>query len=194
MRKCVFLASLVFAFAPFSALASSAWKVEESSTIKFIAKQGGAPVEGVFEAFKATIIFSAEQLEKSEIEVVIDVASVNSQSRQRDDAIRAPGLFDAKRWPMATFRSKSFKRVRDDGFEVVADLTMRDQMREVTLPFTLEILPHPEKEGHIQAHAVGELAVNRLDYGIGQGLWKDTSIIPNEVIILIDLKAVRKLE
>ena len=35
------------------------------------------------------------------------------------------------------------------------------------------------------------MTVERLDYGIGQGPWKDTSVVGNPVKIFIDLSAKR---
>ena len=36
--------------------------------------------------------------------------------------------------------------------------------------------------------------IKRLDYGIGQGLWTDTSVVGNEVLIRINITAWRKKE
>jgi polyisoprenoid-binding protein YceI len=184
----VFAAAIIVMSHPVFA---ASWSVEEGSRLGFKTSQGGAPVEGLFEDFEAEIEFSAEDLETSRVAIVIDVASVNSESKDRDDTIRSPSLFDVATWPTARFESKSFRRIGDDHFEAVADLTMRDVTEEVVLPFTLEIVPHPETEGHLRAIARGELAVMRLDYGIGQGMWQDTSVVPDEVVIFIDIVASR---
>ena len=196
MMRVLLILGVSFAFVLATALetgpaVASSWTVEEGSRLGFRTSQGGAPVEGQFEEFEAEIEFSAEDLEASRVAVVIDVSSVNSESKERDDTIRSSSLFDVANWPSARFETKSFRRVADDRFEAVADLTMRDVTKEVALPFTLEVVPHPEAEGQLQAIASGELAVMRLDYGVGQGMWQDTSVVPDEVIIFINIVASR---
>ena len=167
------------------------WALEEGSRLGFRTAQGGAPVEGLFERFEAEIQFSAEDLEASRIVVVVDIASVNSESKERDDTIRSPSLLDVASWATARFETKSFRRVADDRFEALADLTLRDVTLEIVLPFTLEIVPHPEQAGRLQARARGEVAFLRLNYGVGQGIWSDTSVVPDEVVVIIDIIASR---
>jgi polyisoprenoid-binding protein YceI len=43
----------------------------------------------------------------------------------------------------------------------------------------------------LTAVADGEVTVKRLRWGIGQGQWQDTSMVPNEVVIEIDIHATR---
>jgi hypothetical protein len=84
------------------------WIVQPESTVGFTAFQAGAPVEGLFESFEAEIHFDLAALEASRVAVVIDVASVNSQSQERDDTIRSAELFDVGTWPTARFEIARF--------------------------------------------------------------------------------------
>lgn len=170
---------------------ASDWAVQDGSRVGFIATQGGAPVEGVFETFEAEIRFDPEALDRSRVAVTIDIASVNSDSKDRDDTIRSASLFDVATWPRARFEAEGFKRNGASGYEAAGRLTMRDVTKDVVLPFTLEIAPDPDQPGQLRAVAKGELKVQRLDYGVGQGLWTDTSVVGNEVVIFIDIRATR---
>lgn len=171
-----------------------AWTVEDGSRVGFIAKQASAEVQGFFEAFTAEIAFAPDDLAGSRVAVTIETASVNSESKDRDDLIKAPDLFNVATWPTARFEAANFVDKGGDAYEASGTLTLRDQTRDVVLPFTLTIAPHPEKAGALQAEAKGELAILRLDYGVGQGLWQDTSQVANEVRIFIDLRATRPME
>lgn len=173
------------------AAAETNWTVEKGSRVGFIATQGGAPVEGLFERFTATIAFDADDLANSKVVVEIEIASVNSKSRDRDTAIVGPGLFDISKWPTALFKAAAFRKLGPNRYEADGTLTMRGVAKPVTLPFTLETGPHPKAPGQRQALAQGELTVDRLDYGIGQGPWKDVSVVGNAVTIFIDLLAKR---
>ena len=165
------------------------WKVEADSKVIFIASQSGAPVEGRFEKFDAEIRFDAENLEASAVAVDIDIASVNSESRDRDQVIRSPDLFDAATWPTARFEAPRFVHAGGDSYEAQGSLTMRDVTRDVVLPFELKIEDHPDDPALLRARAVGELTIKRLDYGVGQGQWTDTSVVPDEVAIRIEITA-----
>jgi polyisoprenoid-binding protein YceI len=70
-------------------------------------------------------------------------------------------------------------------------LTIRDVTREVALPFELTIGPHPDAAGQLQARASGELAIARLDYGVGQGDFASTRTVGDEVVIRIAIDATR---
>ena len=184
------LAGIAFCLAAGTALADApAWTVEDDSRVGFRTEQSGATVEGVFERFEAEIRFDADSLDMSKVAVTIDVASVNSESTDRDTAIRSAPLFDVETYPTARFEATRFVANGDSQFEAHGTLTLRDVTKDVVLPFTLEIAPHPDGNGALQARAVGELSVLRLDYGVGQGVWTDTSVVPNEVGIFIDIVA-----
>jgi Uncharacterized conserved protein len=59
-------------------------------------------------------------------------------------------------------------------FGAVGKLTLRGVTREVPIEFTFET----DKSG---AWLKGSGTVKRLDFGVGQGEWKDTQSIANEV-------------
>ena len=190
LRALAAIAALIFAGGPAWAEAPS-WTVQDSSRVGFIATQGGAPVEGVFETFEAEIRFDPQALDQSRVTVTIDIASVNSESKDRDDTIRSASLFDVATWPNARFEAEGFTQNGDGGYEAAGRLTMRDVTKAVVLPFTLEVTPDSDRPGQLRAAAKGKLTVQRLDYGIGQGLWTDTSVVGNEVVIFIDIQATR---
>ena len=190
LRALAVIAALTTPVAPALAEAPD-WSVENGSRVGFIATQGGAPVEGVFEDFVAEIRFDPEALDQSGVTVSIEIASVNSESKDRDDTIRSASLFDVATWPQARFEAQGFTRKDDGGYEAAGRLTMRDVTKDVVLPFTLEIAQDGDQPGQLRAAAKGELKVQRLDYGVGQGLWTDTSVVGNEVVIFIDIQATR---
>ncbi len=165
------------------------WRVEPGSRVGFSALQVGAPVEGVFETFEAEIRFSPDDLAGSRVAVTIDIASVNSESGERDEAIRGPGLLDVARFPTGRFEADGFVHKGGSDYEALGRLTLRDVTREVMLPFTLEF--EKGQGGRIKARAKGELQILRLDYGVGQGIWQDVSVVFDEVAISIDILASR---
>ncbi|AXO14614.1 YceI family protein [Thalassospira indica] len=168
-----------------AALAADQWVVDANeSEIEFTGTQLGAEFEGKFESFDADIVFSPDDLAGSSVEVLIDIASVNTSNGDRDSQIVSPDWFDAAQWPTAKFATKSFSEIAPGKYEAVADLTIRDVTREVILPFDLEI------EGN-KAEAEGTVTINRTDFGVGQGQWQDTSQVGDAVTIKIEIEATR---
>jgi len=167
------------------------WTVLEDSTVGFTAYQGSQPVKGQFTEFDAQIRFDPEALEQSTVGVDIMIDSVDTGDSSRDGTIRGADLFDAKQWPTARFEADSFRSLGENRYEAVGRLRMRDQTRDVTLPFTLEIGDHPDDPGLLQARAAGEISVSRLEFGVGQGEWSTTGTVGETVDIAIDIQATR---
>lgn len=165
------------------------WTVDhEASRVGFVAQQSGNPVPGEFERFEATIRFDREQLDSSSVDVRIDVQSVATGSMDRDQTIQSPDLFHAEDYPNARFQADAFRHEGGQQYVAEGELTMRGQTHPVELPFTLEVT---QNDGTRNAVADGEVTVQRLRWGIGQGQWQDTSMVPNEVVIQIELHASR---
>lgn len=151
------------------------------STLGFIATQTGAPVEGRFGEFRADIVFAADDLPGSRFEVTIMTESTDTGEDDRDEALRGPDLFAAKEFPTARFITSAFKHLGDNRYEATGSLTLRDVTREIRLPFTFE-------NTATGAWLKGSIKLNRLDYGVGQGEWKDTSWVANEVTVQFALR------
>lgn len=165
--------------------AADQWNVVgDKSAVEFTGTQLGAEFTGEFEAFTANITFSPDDLAGSSVEVLIDIASANTQSADRDSQIVAPDWFDAAQWPTAKFVTKSFTETSAGKYEAVADLTIRDVTREVVLPFDLVITDRT-------AEAVGSVTIKRTDFGVGQGQWTDTSQVGDDVTIKVTINATK---
>lgn len=170
--------------------ATALWSVvEDESEIAFIASQGGSPVNGVFQQFSAELTFDPSALADSRFRVEIDVDSVESGNGDRDSTLRSNGFFEVSRWPLALFEADDIRAVAEDRYEAHGTLTLRDQSLPVILPFTLELSGTP---GERRAMAEGALTINRIDYGVGQGQWADTSVIADAVEIAVRIVALEQ--
>jgi cytochrome b561 len=166
-----------------------AWQLEpESSRLTFTAFQSGEPVEGLFRSFTAEIRFSRENPAAGSAEVEIDMASVDTGSSDRDQTIRSEVLFHVAEYPKARFVASRFEALGENRYRAPGQLTLRGVTRDLELPFTLEI---EQREDRLLARAEGKLEIDRLDYGVGQGQWQDTSVVADRVIIGIDIRASR---
>jgi polyisoprenoid-binding protein YceI len=170
---------------PAAAQTAPTWVVNQAdSRLGFVATQSGSEVEGDFGEWTADIAFDPETA-TGRIEAVVQTASVATGSRDRDESLKGDGLLHVEAYPEARFVADSFETVGESAYEATGQLTLRGTTRDVALPFTLDVSGD-------DAQAEGELVVNRLDYGVGQGQWEDTSVVGAEVRIVFEISATRQ--
>ena len=162
-----------------------AWKLDpDKSHIRFTGTQMRVPSKGEFKKFKADIRFDPENLAGSKVVVTVETASARTGNGKIDKELRRELWFQVDKYPTATFTVSKFVAKGDGSYDAVAQLKIRDQTKEVTLPFKLEVSGN-------RAKASGTLMMKRLDFGVGRDEWKDTSIVADEVTVTIEVEAIR---
>ncbi len=190
------LALLLAFIAPLSAHAQDSaslpqWTiVPEQSSLSFEATQQGAPFTGTFGDISGTIAFEPAKPEAGTASIRIGMDSAATQSPDRDRYIKEDSWFAVAKYPAATYTVDSFEKTSDGRYVAHGRLTVRDVSMPVNLPFTLKI--DRPASGPATAHAEGATKLKRLDFGIGQGEWKDTSMVGNDVTVKVSLTAVRQ--
>jgi polyisoprenoid-binding protein YceI len=89
-------------------------------------------VPGSFTDVKGSIVVDRDNLENSTVEAVIKISSIDTRVKMRDDDLRA-NFFEATKFPLMTFKSKTWKKTGDDTYDVTGDLKMKDVTKEVVL-------------------------------------------------------------
>jgi polyisoprenoid-binding protein YceI len=178
------MAAVIFPLRPLAAEAPG-WRLEPAaSRLGFAGTQGGSPFEGRFERFTAEIRFDPADPATQRIIIRIDMASAQSGSRERDTTVKDADWFDVARHPEARFETVAVRADGDGRYLADADLTIRGNTRRVQLPFTLRV------EGEV-ARAVGEVTIDRVDYGVGGGAWAAGDMVGRPVTIRFDITARR---
>lgn len=177
--------------APFqpAAAAPPQWTVDKAaSRVGFTAYQMGDPVDGAFGDYEATIRFSPDDLAGSSARVVIDIASVDTGSDQRDTAIRSGDFMAVDTHPHGLFEATAFEKQADGDYTASGRLTLKDVTKDAALPFELKI----EKTANGQrAEAQGAITINRFDYGIGRRDSEYAQVVGEQVEIRIEIVATR---
>lgn len=164
------------------AFAAAQWSMQpKESKLTFVGEQAGAQFEGSFDKFTADIAFDPKNLAGSRFDVQIDTASVNTQDDERDETIKDPELFDVQRFPTARYVADKFTAAGGSKYSATGKLTLRDVTRDVPIEFTFE-----SKDG--AAWLKGTAKIKRLDFGVGQGEWQDTSTVGNDVQVRFALR------
>ena len=148
----------------------------QQSSVTFVSKQMGVPVAGSFKKFSAEISVNPAKPETGSARINIDLNSMDAGSAEANEELGSRSWFDTKQHPVARFVSSQVTRTGDDRYEALGNMTIKGKTLSVKAPFTLKRV----------AGAVvidGIFPIKRLDYGIGTGIWADTSVVADEVKI-----------
>lgn len=170
------------------------WDIDkEHSGLYFAVKHVFVPVKGHFTEYEGTIEFSADNAAAGVFNFDVSVDSVFTGIAKRDKHLLSPDFFEAKKYPLITFRSSSVTQDGDSTLLVKGTLTMKETGREITLPLSyLGSKPHPLMKGTVIAGFEGGITINRLDYGVGNGKFADMGVVDKDVRITIALEVLKK--
>jgi polyisoprenoid-binding protein YceI len=184
------IAAVVIAgFIP-AASANEAYRFDSSgSTIGFTVHQFLGTTHGKFTRFSGKIEVDRERPENSSVTAQIDVGSIDTRIKKRDDHLRSPEFFNVEKFPQMTFKSRSVKRTGPQSGDIVGDLTMHG----VTRPITLHVkLVTPVNETTRTRWAVTTEPIMRRDFNLMFASATETvSGISQTVAINIEIEAKR---
>lgn len=189
----VTMTMLSFCIVPLSS--ASTWNLDNTHTqIGFkVRHMGLANVNGYFSTFEGMITYDPEDLSKTEVNVTIDAASINTGIEKRDEHLKSPDFFDVQKYPNITFASKSVKK-SGDGMTILGDLTIHGVTKEVMLE--VETLSSPLKDmmGMLRMGASAKATIDRTDFGLEWNAVLETGslLIGKEVRIQIEAELIQK--
>ncbi len=169
---------------PFIAPALAQLDTAKSSVVA-ISKQMGVPVEGVFKRFSAQLSFDPARPAEGRASVEIDIASFDLGDADFNRETAKKEWFDAAKFPKATFVTSAIKPAAAGKFEAAGKLTIKGITRDVIAPVSFRA------EGGQQVFE-GVLPIRRLQFNIGEGEWKDTSTVADEVQIRFRIVTAKK--
>ena len=141
-------------------------------------------VPGYFSKVKGTIVVDRAHLENSTVEAVIEVASITTNTKMRDDDLRSTNFFAAAQFPSMTFKSETWKSIGDKTYAVTGKLTMKNSSREVVLKVTSQGFG-PGMNGVLISGWEATLTLDRRDFDITA----DQGLVGNTVEVLINVEA-----
>ena len=147
-----------------AALANETYKFDPSgSTIGFAVHQFLGTTHGKFTKFSGKIDIDREHPENSSVTAQIDVRSIDTRIKKRDDHLRSPEFFNVEKFPQMTFKSRSVKRTGSESGDILGDLTMHG----VTRPITLHVkLVTPINETNRTRWVVTTEPISRRDFNL----------------------------
>jgi polyisoprenoid-binding protein YceI len=154
--------------------AAQDWKLnEKESSVIFIAKNLGMKVTGKMAGMKVTGNYDDENIFASTFVGTVDVSTIDTQIKLRDNHLKSSDYFDVSKYPTITFKSKEITEA-GLSLKVVGDITIKGVTKEVEILFTVQ------KAGSKHT-LVGNVTIQRKDFDVGS----------NSTLIMADIIQVR---
>ena len=147
-------------------------------------------VQGRFNEISGGFSFDPANPEASTVHVVVDVGSIDTNHKARDDHMRDPTYFNVARFPTAVFRSTRIAVTGPRTGRVTGDLTILG----ITVPVSLDVVfngiaPHPLGKSFARYRGItvagfsARTTISRSSFGMthGQGEKGDTAELTIEV-------------
>ena len=164
----------------------SSWGVDAAkSSVVAISKQMGVPVEGVFKRYSAQVSFDPVRPAEGKASLEIDIASFDLGDADFNRETAKKEWFDAAKYPKATFVTTAIKPTGAGKYEAAGKLTIKGKTLDVIAPVSFR------SEGGQQVFE-GTLPIRRLAFNIGEGEWKDTATVADEVQIKFRIVTAKK--
>lgn len=103
------------------------------SSVSFMISHAGISyIHGRFNEFSGKFTIDSDDPSKSSFMLSIQVDSVDTNNKKRDEHLCAPDYFNTKQFPTMTFQSTGVEAV-EGGYDVTGDLTLHGVTKEVKL-------------------------------------------------------------
>ncbi len=182
-RKAMF-ASLFFAsFVLASNSQAAPLKTDTAkSSVSAVFKQMNVPVEGKFKKFTANISYDPSKADAAKAQIDIDINGFDLGAPDFNSEVLKPEWFNHAKFPKASFTSSAIKANSATQLSVNGKLSIKGKTVDVSFPLNVK------KEGNNHVFE-GNLPIKRLVFNIGEGEWKDTGMVADEVIIKFRISA-----
>jgi len=161
------------------------WAVDMAhSRLGFDSAYSSTRFSGAFKSWSAAIRFDPTNLAASRATVTIDLASATTGDADRDETLPEPDWFSTAKFPRATFTSGVIKAVGDGKYQATGVITLKGVSKPATLNFTLQI------KGKV-AVMNGQAVLDRTQWGVGEGQFKDEKPVPHVVTVNVSITANR---
>ena len=165
---------------------AGAYQIETRHTVVLFAipHLGLTDYYGRFEKTSGTLNFTPGAPEKSSVSVAIDTSSVNVPNGELMGELAGADVFDAAKFPQATFVSTAVQRTGPTAGKMTGDLTIHGVTKSVTFDVTFNGgAPSPMGPAYyLGFHATA--TIKRSDFGLDKMVWN--SFVGDDVKLTIE--------
>lgn len=196
MNSKIFTTLTMLTLAPLTAFADDYTVDADHSTMGFKVKHMMVSyTKGRFKKVQGTVSVDDKNPAKSQIDVTIDAASVDTELEKRDEHLRSAEFLDVANHPNITFKSKKIKVINATQWSVLGDLTIRGVTKEVTLNVSEIGKDMKDPWGSVRRGATISTKVNRKDFGLNwhKALEAGGVVAGDDVFIDLDVELIKKV-
>lgn len=149
-------------------------------------------VRGSFTEFSGTAS-SEENLNNAQINVEIDVNSVDTRNADRDGHLKTGDFFEVEKFPKITFTSTEVTAKDDETLAVTGDLTIKDVTKSVTIDFEFNG-EAVDPFGNTRVGFEGQTTINRKDFGLNFNAALETGgvLVSEKIALNFDISAIKQ--
>ena len=149
----------------------------EASTLAFGYSQMNVKMDGRFAALRATeLSFDPARPEAAKVSIEVALSGIDAGYDEANTELAKDEWLALAAHPVATFTSTGVEALGDNRYQVTGELSIKGVTRTVTAPFTFA------QDGDAGVFE-GDFTFQRADFGVGEGEWRDFSIVANDIRI-----------
>lgn len=149
----------------------------EDSHISFGYSQMSVNMDGSFTQMKATeFSFDPVNPEAAKVRIEIPLSSIDAGYEEANAELEKDEWLDLAAHPLASFQSTHVEALGDNSYQVTGELSIKGTTKIVAAPFTFT-------EDGDSGVFEGSFTFQRADFSVGDGQWKDFSIVANDIQI-----------
>lgn len=160
------------------------------ASIQFKVKHlGFSWLTGRFNTFKGEFTYDKSALNLSQVNVVIDTKSIDSNHAERDKHLRHSDFLDVSEYPKAIFKSQQVIPREHGTFDIVGDLTLHGVTKPVVIN-ARHIGGGNDPWGNYREGFEGNTTIKMRDFGIDT----DNKLGPasNEIELTLNVEGIRQ--
>ncbi len=149
-------------------------------------------VVGTFNRFGGLIEMDTSDITKSRASGWVEVASIDTRNKRRDDHLRGPDFFNVQKYPKMTLEVRRIYK-KDKEWWADADLTIKGVTRRISFPFKW-YGPVKDPWGNLRIGIEAKFKIDRYDFGITWNKTMETGglVVGREVEVELNVEAIHK--
>jgi len=164
---------------------------EHTSITFFVHHIGYADLAGMFLEAEGSFVYDEETQELSELEVVVDTASVFTNHEERDKHLRSADFLNVEEYPTMTFVGTKTEQLGPNEGRITGELTLLGTTRPVTLEARLNKTGrYPFGDEHYALGVDARGSIRRSDFGMTYAV--DNGWVGDEIAFVIGFEAIRQ--
>jgi len=151
-------------------------------------------VVGRFQTWGGALVINDDDFTKSQVELAVDAASIDTRDANRDEHLRSADFFDVAAYPAITFHSTAIADL-GDRYAVTGDLAMHGHTRSIVL--AVDVSPCVlDPWGGTRRGFSARATVSRRDFGLTWNMALDAGgvLVGDRIDIEIELEALEVVD